>query len=51
MTIGCAEKDLLKYIGSTVTEKLPKSKGKKPSESAGTGRSSTAPESGSKKPE
>jgi hypothetical protein len=46
-----AEKDLRKYIESTVTDKLPKSKGKKPSESAGTGQSSTARVSGSKKPE
>ncbi|KAG0617381.1 hypothetical protein M758_5G185700 [Ceratodon purpureus] len=46
-----AEHDLLNYIESTVTEKLPKSKGKKPSESAGTGQSNTARVSGSKKPE
>jgi hypothetical protein len=45
------ENDLLNYIESTVTEKLPKSKGKKPSETAGTGQSKTARVSGSKKPE
>lgn len=38
----------MNYIESTVTEKLPKSKGKKPSESAGTGQSTTARVSGSK---
>jgi len=38
-----SEKDLVKYIDSTLSEKLPKSKGKKPSESAGTRQSSTAP--------
>jgi len=45
------ENDLLEYIESTVTEKLPKSKGKKPSETAGTGQPKTARNSGSKKPE
>lgn len=44
-----AENDLLEYIESTVTEKLPKSKGKKPSETAGTGQPKTARNSGSKK--
>ncbi|XP_024399305.1 uncharacterized protein [Physcomitrium patens] len=46
-----AENDLLSYIESTVSEKLPKSKGKKPSVTAGTGQPSAAPVSESKTPQ
>jgi hypothetical protein len=46
-----AENELVKHIEATVTGKLPKSKVKKPSETAGIGQASNASSSGSKKTE
>jgi hypothetical protein len=46
-----SENELVKHIEATVTGKLPKSKVKKPSETAGIGQASNASSSGSKKTE